>query len=84
MLDLGIFGLEFENDFVMLKIMFVMFLTHTANFGIGSTFSEGAGTIYLKIRVRVRVRVRFIKYVLGNMGNLENSIKLRIPEAGAG
>ena len=80
MLDLGIFGLEFENDFVMFKIMFVMFLTHTANFGIGSTFSEGAGTIYLKIRVRVR----FIKYVLGNMGNLENSIKLRIPEAGAG
>ena len=45
MLDLGIFGLEFENDFVMFKIMFVMFLTHTANFGIGSTFSEGAGTI---------------------------------------
>ena len=82
MLDLGIFGLEFENDFVMFKIMFVMFLTHAANFGIGSTFSEGAGTIYLKIRVRVRVR--FIKYVLGNMGNLENSITLRLPEEGAG
>ena len=82
MLDLGIFGLEFENDFVMFKIMFVMFLTHTAIFGIGSTFSEGAGTIYLKIRVRVRVH--FKKYVLGNMGNLENSITLRLPEAGAG
>ena len=49
MSDLGIFGLEFQNAIVIFEINapeFVKhtFLTHTVNFGIGFTFSNGLGS----------------------------------------
>lgn len=33
-----------ENNIAMFEIMFVMFLTLTANFGIGLTFSKNPGS----------------------------------------
>ena len=44
MSELGIFGLEFENNSVIFEIRTIKFvknesLTHTVNFGRGSTFS---------------------------------------------
>ena len=49
MLYLGIFGLELKKAIVIFEISTLKFvqnesLTHTVNFGIGSAFSEGAGS----------------------------------------
>ena len=46
---LGIFGLEFYKTIVIIEISTLKFveiesLTHTANFGVGSAFSKGAGS----------------------------------------
>ena len=46
---LGIFGLEFQKTIVIFEISTLEFaknesLTHTINFGIGSTFSKVAGS----------------------------------------
>ena len=66
---LGIFGLEFQKSIVILEISTLEFaknesLTHTINFGIGSTFSKVAGPLFQK--VRVLVRTRFINYAVFN------------------
>ena len=58
---LVIFGLIFDINIVIFEIStleFVKceFLTHTVNFGIGSAFCKGLGSVF-------SVRVRFIKYV---------------------
>ena len=61
---LRIFVLEYEKTIVIFEISTLEFLkneplSHTVNFGIGSAFSRGPGSDFLK--VQVRVRVRFIK-----------------------
>ena len=67
---LGIFGLEFQETIVIFEIStfrFVKneFLTHTVNFGIGSTFSEsagkGPGPLYKVCRVGVSFWYRCFK-----------------------
>ena len=62
---LGIFVLEFGKTIVIFEINTLEFLkneplSQTVNFCIGSAFSRGPGSDFLK--VQVRVRVRFIKY----------------------
>ena len=62
---LGIFGLKFKKPIVIFKVSTVKFVknessTHTVNFGIGSAFSRGSGSAFLKDRARVR----FIKYAV--------------------
>ena len=48
---LGIFGLEFQKTIVIFEISTFKFvknesLTHTMNFGVGSTFSKGLGSAF--------------------------------------
>ena len=48
---LGIFGLEFQKTIVTFEISTLEFiknesLTHTMNFGVGSTFSKGLGSAF--------------------------------------
>ena len=55
---LGLFGLTFKETIVIFEIStleFVRyeFLTHTVNFGIGSTFSKGPGPLYKVYRKKV-------------------------------
>ena len=50
MTNLGIFGMEFENNIVIFKISTLEFLNnesliHTVNFGIVSAFSQGPGPL---------------------------------------
>ena len=53
---LVIFELEFENNIVIFEISTLEFfknefLTHAVNFAIGSAFSKGSESAFLKVRV---------------------------------
>ena len=68
---LGILGVEFLKTIVIFEISTLElvkheFLTHTVNFGIGSTFSKGPVSAFLKVRVWFPVCLIIWEEVDGN------------------
>ena len=66
---LGIFGLEFENNIVILEISTLEIvkyesLTNTVNFGIGSAFSKGPGSAFSEVLGPGPGPVGFVKYAI--------------------